>query len=156
MGPMQLEARINQHDVISKDLSLWNQQGSRVIQANMMVLPLKNYEILLVKPIFLQSTVGKMPELKRVVVASGERLAYADTYENALRELVGQPLITASSQTENPGSVYVNAPADYTSAASQFYQEYLKLTGEGKTSEPGRALEELGAILREGNKKDRR
>lgn len=156
MGPMQLEARFNQHDVISKDLSLWNQQGSGVIQVNMMVLPLKNYEIHLVKPIFLQATGGKMPELKRVVVASGERLAYADTYENALRGLAGLPLMTASNQTENPGSVSVNAPADFTSAASQCSQEYLKLTSEGMTSEAGRALEKLGAILGEGNKNDRK
>jgi len=156
MGPMQLEARINQHDVISKDLSLWNQQGSEVIQANMMVLPLKNFEVLLVKPIFLQATIGKMPELKRVVVASGERLAYADTYENALRELVGQPLITASSQQANPNGANANAPDDYISAASQCYQEYLKLTGEGKTSEAGKALEKLGAILREGSQRDRK
>ncbi len=156
MGPMQLEARISQHDVISKDLTLWNQQGSEVIQANMMVLPLKGYEILLVKPIFLQATMGKMPELKRVIVASGEKLAYADTYENALRELVGQQLITASGQPENPGGANISMPADYISAASQCYQEYLKLTGEGKTSEAGRALERLGAILREGSQGDKK
>jgi uncharacterized protein len=156
MGPMQLEARISQHDVISKDLTLWNQQGSEVIQANLIVMPLKDFEILMVKPIFLQATLGKMPELKRVIVANGERLAYADTYENALRQLVGQPVSAAAGQPEGPGQAGSGTPDDYLSAAARCYQDYLRLTGEGRTSEAGQALERLGAILREAHQTTRK
>jgi uncharacterized membrane protein (UPF0182 family) len=156
MGPMQLEARISQHDVISKDLTLWNQQGSEVIQANLMVVPLNDFHLLLVKPIFLQATMGKMPELKRVIVASGDRLAYADTYQDALRELVGQPVISGSSLPESSGTPAVASPAAFLSEAAQCYQQYLKLTGEGKTVEAGRALEKLGVILQRNTGPNRR
>lgn len=156
MGPMQLEARISQHDVISKDLTLWNQQGSEVIQGNMMVVPLKDYEVLMVKPLFLQAKMGKMPELKRVVVACGEQLAYADTYEKALSELVGRPLAAAANQPLSPAATIGNTPTDYLSAASECYREYLRLTGEGKTSEAGKALEKLGAILKDATQANRK
>lgn len=90
-GPMQIEARIDQDGDIAKDLSLWNQQGSNVIRGNLIVLPLQN-SILYTKPIFLQATHSRMPELKRVVVAGQERLGYGETYPQALADLVERPL----------------------------------------------------------------
>jgi uncharacterized membrane protein (UPF0182 family) len=90
-GPMQIEARIDQDADIAKDLSLWNQQGSNVIRGNMIVLPLQN-AIVYTKPIFLQATHSRMPELKRVVVAGQERLGYGETYPEALADLVERPL----------------------------------------------------------------
>src|ERR1041385_6903009 len=82
-GPMQIGARINQDQVISKDLSLWNQQGSQVLRGQILVLPVGD-TFLYVDPIYIQATEGKMPQLKKVVLAAGSRLVYADTYEQAL------------------------------------------------------------------------
>lgn len=138
-GPMQIEARINQHDQISKDLTLWNQQGSQVLKGNMMVIPLIGNYMLFVKPIFLQSSNGRYPELKRVIVATNDQLAYAETFESALRQLVG----------ESDMLVGENASSDYIAAAAQYYQQYLKLTGEGKGAEAGQALDQLGSILKQ-------
>ncbi len=90
-GPMQIEARIDQDAVISKDLSLWNQQGSSVIRGNLIVLPLAN-GLLYTEPLFLQATHSRMPELKRVVVASQDRLGYGDTFPAALADLLGESL----------------------------------------------------------------
>ena len=99
-GPMQIGARINQDQNISKDLSLWNQQGSQVLRGQILVLPVGN-TFLYVDPIYIQATEARMPQLKKVVLAVGNRLIYADTYEQALAQLTGgaQELITQANTT---------------------------------------------------------
>ena len=92
-GPMQIEARIDQDADISKDLTLWSQQGSSVIRGNLIVVPLQN-ALLYTKPIFLQATHSRMPELKRVVVASQDGLGYGANFAEALASLVRAPLPT--------------------------------------------------------------
>ncbi|MCA9791817.1 MAG: UPF0182 family protein [Candidatus Eremiobacteraeota bacterium] len=71
-GPKQIEARINQDEDISGQLTLWNQQGSTVIRGNLLVIPIER-SLLYVEPLYLQ-TQGKtrIPELKRVIVATAE------------------------------------------------------------------------------------
>ncbi len=86
-GPIQIEARINQDQNISKDLTLWNQQGSQVLRGQILVLPIDN-SFLYVQPIYIQASQASMPQLKKVAVAMGNRLAYADTYEQALSQLI--------------------------------------------------------------------
>jgi hypothetical protein len=83
LGPMQVNARINQDENISKDLTLWNQQGSQVLQGQTLVLPIGD-TFLYVSPIYLQATQARMPQLKKVVLAMGNHLIYADSYENIL------------------------------------------------------------------------
>ncbi len=87
-GPMQIAARINQDQTISKDLTLWNQQGSQVLRGQTLVLPMGN-TFLYVDPIYIQATEARMPQLKKVVLAVGNRLIYKDTYEEALAQLAG-------------------------------------------------------------------
>src|SRR5205823_2878487 len=105
-GPMQIGARINQDQVISKDLSLWNQQGSGVLRGQILVLPIGD-TFLYVDPIYIQATEGKMPQLKKVVLAVGSRLIYADTYDQALAQLSSgaQELVTrATTPASAPGT----------------------------------------------------
>jgi uncharacterized membrane protein (UPF0182 family) len=85
-GPMQIGARINQEQTISKDLTLWNQQGSQVLRGQILVLPVGN-TFLYVDPIYIQATEARMPQLKKVVLAVGNRLIYTDTYDEALAQL---------------------------------------------------------------------
>src|SRR5205085_8584568 len=84
-GPMQISARINQDQNISKDLSMWNMQGSQVVRGQTLVLPVEN-TFLYVEPIYLQATEGRMPQLRKVVLAEGNSLIYSDTYEDALAQ----------------------------------------------------------------------
>ena len=86
-GPMQIGARINQDQTISKDLTLWNQQGSQVLRGQMLVLPVGN-TFLYVDPIYIQATEARMPQLKKIVLAVGNRLIYANTYDQALAQLI--------------------------------------------------------------------
>ena len=103
-GPMQIGARINQDQTISKDLTLWNQQGSQVLRGQILVLPVGN-TFLYVDPIYIQATEARMPQLKKVVLAVGNRLIYADTYDQALAQLTtgAQALVTEATATA-PGS----------------------------------------------------
>ena len=85
-GTMQIGARINQDQTISKDLSLWNQQGSQVLRGQTLVLPVGN-TFLYVEPLYIQASEARMPQLKKVVLAIGNTLIYRDTYEQALGDL---------------------------------------------------------------------
>src|SRR5437588_13063010 len=88
LGPMQVEARINQDQNISKDLTLWNQQGSQVLRGQMLVLPIE-HTFLYVEPIYIQASQAKMPQLKKIALAVGNTLIYVDTWEQALGQLGG-------------------------------------------------------------------
>ena len=85
-GPNQIESRINQDQNIAKDLTLWNQQGSSVIRGDILALPVGD-SFLYVESIYIQAQSAKMPQLKKVVLAMGNRLIYEDTFERALFRL---------------------------------------------------------------------
>src|SRR5271157_4617324 len=89
-GPMQIESRIDQDQNISKDLTLWNQQGSRVLRGSIIALPVTG-GFLYVESIYIQATEARMPQLKKVVLAMGDRLIYRDTFDEALADLTGAP-----------------------------------------------------------------
>ena len=80
---MQVEARMNQDQNISKDLTLWNQQGSQVLRGQMQVLPIDN-TFLYVEPIYIQAKEARMPQMKKVVLGVGNTLIYTDNYQEAL------------------------------------------------------------------------
>ncbi len=89
-GPMMISARIDQDQTISKDLTMWNQQGSQVLRGQVLVLPIDN-TFLYVEPIYLQASQARIPQLQKVVLALGDRIIYEDTYEKALAQLAGGP-----------------------------------------------------------------
>ncbi|RCJ32852.1 hypothetical protein A6V25_11595 [Nostoc sp. ATCC 53789] len=83
-GTEQIEARINQDPVISQQISLWNRQGSKAIQGNLLVIPIEQ-SLLYVEPIYLEATQNSLPTLVRVVVAYENRIVMAQTLEQALQ-----------------------------------------------------------------------
>ena len=87
-GPMQIEARINQDPNISAQLTLWNQQGSRVIRGNLLVVPIAD-ALLYIEPLYLQAEGSALPELKRVIVAYGTQISMEPTLEQALGRVFG-------------------------------------------------------------------
>ncbi len=154
-GPMQIGARINQEQTISKDLTLWNQQGSQVLRGQILVLPVGN-NFLYVDPIYIQATEARMPQLKKIVLAVGNRLIYADTYEQALAQLSpgAQQLIQQASASAPPSapSAPTTTQAGPTPVADprierirQHLQRYRTLAAQGKWSEAGKELEAIEA-----------
>jgi uncharacterized protein len=150
-GPMQIEARINQDQNISKDLSLWNQQGSQVLRGQMLVLPIEN-SFLYVEPIYIQASEARMPQLKKVVLAVGNSLIYRDTYEEALGELAG--LGQAAGVAGRTPAPAASPTAAATPMASpeleqrfqrirQRMQRYRELTGQGRWADAGKELEAI-------------
>ena len=90
-GPLQVEARIDQDAAISGQLSLWNQQGSQVRRGSLIVIPVGK-ALLYAEPIYLQAANSPMPELRLVVLALQDRLAYGPTFETAMAALFnGRP-----------------------------------------------------------------
>jgi uncharacterized membrane protein (UPF0182 family) len=85
---MQIEAQIDQVTEISKEFSLWNSSGSSYSRGNMFVIPLES-SILYVEPVYLEASNQAIPEVKRVIVAYGERIAYEETFSEALTSLFG-------------------------------------------------------------------
>ncbi|MEH2415719.1 UPF0182 family protein [Nostoc sp.] len=99
-GPEQIEARINQDPVISQQISLWNRQGSRAIQGNLLVIPIEQ-SLLYVEPIYLEATQNSLPTLVRVVVAYENRIVMAQTLEQALQGIF-KPEVTPAPAIIRP------------------------------------------------------
>jgi uncharacterized membrane protein (UPF0182 family) len=154
-GPMQIAASINQDQNISKDLTLWNQQGSQVLSGQMLVLPVGN-TFLYVQPIYLQATNARMPQLKKVVLGLGNQLIYADSYEQGLARLSGMeapatPLRTQEVSTgTSTGPAPPNPPAagPVLQSVREHLRRYRELQGQGKWSDAGKELEAIEAELK--------
>jgi uncharacterized membrane protein (UPF0182 family) len=145
-GPLQISARMNQDDVISKDFTLWNQQGSQVVLGNLIIIPLADYKLLYVQPVYLQATVGKMPELKRVIVSLGENLGYGSSFEDALTKLTGRQ-VPAEAPSGAKTEVKATKP-ELIKKAAKALDDYQALQGAGRFAESGRKLEELKELLK--------
>jgi uncharacterized protein len=153
-GPLQIEARIDQNAQLSGQLTLWNQQGSHVRRGTLLVIP-TGRALLYAEPIYLQAERSPMPELRLVVLALQDRLAYGSTYEAALAALFGgggSSLTAAEPQHAAPSSTAAPSPstADLNptiSEAARDLADYQRLTAEGKLGEAGQKLEDLKRAL---------
>jgi uncharacterized membrane protein (UPF0182 family) len=165
-GPMQIAARVNQDQTISKDLSLWDQHGSAVLRGQTLVLPIDN-SFLYVEPIYITSQTS-MPQLKKVALAMGDKLAYADTYEQALAQLIEEvggkggpqgeaaPVAVSSAEQRNvapsvasvvTGGGSANQAGETLKQVRGHLQKYRELSSQGKWSEAGKELEEIQKLL---------
>jgi uncharacterized membrane protein (UPF0182 family) len=176
-GPLQIEARIDQNAQLSGQLSLWNQQGSHVRRGGLLVIPVGR-ALLYAEPIYLQAERSPMPELRLVVLALQDRLAYGPTFEVAMAALFGNgestlatapnaptPTPAAASAPAAPGTsasatAPTTAPAStdtnsLISAAAKDLADYQRLTAEGKLGEAGQKLEALKQKLEALNRQRR-
>jgi uncharacterized protein len=139
---------------LSGQLTLWNQQGSHVLRGSLVVIPIGR-ALLYAEPIYLQANSSPMPELRLVVLALQDKLAYGTTFEAALRSLFGGEA-SSLNQAETaapaaPPSTGATAPSTDTDAliaeASKDFDDYQRLTAEGKLAEAGQKLEQLKGVL---------
>lgn len=156
-GPLQIESRIDSDQNISKDLSLWNQQGSQVLRGQLLVLPIED-TFMYVEPIYIQSSQARMPQLKKVVIAMGNRIIYRDTYEQAVNELTGDNIPAVQSQTaivSRTAAPAATSPPPGAAAGDNRMEElrrhmrrYRDLASQGKWSEAGKELEAIESALK--------
>ena len=156
-GPLQVEARIDQNAQLSGQLTLWNQQGSHVRRGNLLVIP-TGKALLYAEPIYLQAERSPMPELRLVVLALQDRLAYGPTFESAMAGLFGGGP-SSTSAAAAPAEQAQRAPASGAAAgpamdrnaliteAAKDLADYQRLTADGKLGEAGQKLEQLKHTL---------
>src|SRR5215831_17179287 len=159
VGPLQIEARIDQNAQLSGQLTLWNQQGSHVRRGALLVIPCGR-ALLFAEPIYLQAERSPMPELRLVVLALQERLAFGPTFDAAMRSIfAGEPsslsAAAAPAEPERNAPTHPDAPKPTTdlnaliAAAAKDLADYQRLTAEGKLAEAGQKLEDLKRKLDE-------
>ena len=111
-GPSQVENRIEQNATISQQLTLWDSAGSEVLRSTLMMVPVGN-SFLYVQPVYLQAAGGRMPELRRVIVANGNAVAMEETFETAIAVVTAdlQRVPDAAAVAAADGVAAVPAPA---------------------------------------------
>lgn len=147
-GPMQIESRIDQDPGISAQLTLWNQQGSQVIRGNLLVIPMED-ALLYVEPLFLQAARSQLPELKRVIVATGTQIAMDETLERAIAKLVGKapPSVPTRQQPTTPA--VPTSVRELVSRAREVYRRAQERLRAGDLAGYAREIERLGEILQQ-------
>jgi hypothetical protein len=160
-GPLQIEARIDQNAQLSGQLTLWNQQGSHVRRGALLVIP-SGKALLYAEPIYLQAERSPMPELRLVVLALQDRLAYAPTFQAALSSLfdgsisslsAAEAPAAAAQPAGSPGASPIPVPPAkqdlnvLIAEAGRDFDDYQRLTAAGKLAEAGQKLEALKQVI---------
>lgn len=145
-GPMQFEVEIDQNPVWARDFTMWKGKGSDVIRGNTLMIPIEG-GLIFVQPLYLRSNnEGAMPQLTRVIVGYNHRLAWGETFEEALESLFMDKLMEQVSASSSGGELSQGA-AELVKAARQHFREYLRLTGDKKFEEAGKELAALDITL---------
>ena len=154
-GPNQIEAMIDQNTTISQQLTLWNQNGSRVIRGKQIVTPIEN-SFLYVVPLYLKAEGANFPQLKRVIAVAGDKVVMEPTLDEALSALFGtapkqaaikKALVpqTASVQTttEEPVSQPANVQSPESSSAKKRFDDAQQAAQQGDWKKFGKAMDAL-------------
>jgi uncharacterized membrane protein (UPF0182 family) len=161
-GPNQIANRINQDTEVSRQISLWDQRGSEVLRGELLVLPIEG-SLLYVQPLYLRAEGGRIPELKRVVVAQEGRVAMAETLDAALRALFGESVggpPTPALAGETPALPAAAAPsalgagtgatiAELARQASAHYEQARAAQRNDDWTTYGAEMKKLGDVLRQ-------
>jgi uncharacterized membrane protein (UPF0182 family) len=143
-GPIQMEAMIDQNTLISEQLTLWDQRGSRVIRGNLVVIPIEK-SFLYVEPVYLTAEGTNIPQLKRVIVASGSKVVMEPTLDEALKAVFG-----AVPQAEEPRvPVPQQQQLEELSQAREIFMKAQEALKQGKWEDFGKAMENLQGVLKQ-------
>ncbi len=149
-GPMQIEAQIDQNTEISKEFSLWNSSGSKYRRGDLFVIPINN-SIMYVEPVYLEASNQAIPEMKRVIVAYGDKIAYESTLADALADLFGEDENGGQSQNASASSGKNNSGKSSTKEliqkANEAYENAVNAQKSGNWKKYGDYLDELEKYL---------
>lgn len=151
-GPKQVIGRINQDPEVSKQISLWDQRGSQVIQGPLLVIPIEK-SLVYVRPLYLKAESGKIPELKRVIVAYENKIAMEETLEMGLNKIIGGTSDQAAPQAQQDTKITTPTMSVDTSnagllqQANDVYESALAAQRTGDWAKYGEEIKKLGEIL---------
>jgi hypothetical protein len=151
-GPKQIIGRINQDPQVSQQISLWDQRGSQVIQGPLLVIPIEQ-SLVYIRPLYLKAETGKIPELKRVIVAYENKIAMEETLEKGLAKIFGtetdqagadKPTAEAAPSTDEEQEVTLQQAQDT-------YERAVNAQRNGDWKTYGEQINLLGEILKKLN-----
>ncbi len=149
IGPQQVESNIDQAPAIKSQFTLLNAPGSKVIRGNLLVLPIET-SLLYVEPIYLEAANVAKPQLKKVIVATGQNVAMENTLDQALASLLGTSTTTPSGPGPGPTGPPVSASAAQLIAqANQHYSAAVKDLQAGDFASYAREIQAVGALLQQ-------
>ncbi|MEC7640872.1 MAG: UPF0182 family protein, partial [Nitrospinota bacterium] len=125
-GPNQIVARINQDAEVSRQISLWDQRGSSVIQGNLLVIPIEE-SLIYVRPLYLRADAGKIPELKRVIVGYEDQIAMEPTLGQALQKIFHDLPVSLSAEREIPLTSLSSQPSDSATQVFLKQSDFMKI-----------------------------
>lgn len=173
LGPEQMEARISNNDVISKELSLWDTRGSQVLRGHILTIPIED-SILYVEPLYIRADSEKaIPEVKRIIVGYNDLVVMEESLDKALEKIFGKstnpdqmlagsvvdengnPVSsgtgsttgTGSTGTVTPPSTGGASPSDPIAYANQLFNEAQEALRNGSLSEYQAKVDEIGKVL---------
>ena len=151
-GPSQIAARINQDQLISPQITLWNQMGSEVIWGQMLVIPIEE-SLLYVRTLYLRSPEGKIPELKRVIVAYQSQIVMAETLSGALTQIFGRSIAGAlpTERLQSTATSVIPAPVDVPGAEAPAIAEPNESSLTALAAEAQSHWERSQKALRDGD-----
>jgi uncharacterized membrane protein (UPF0182 family) len=151
-GPRQIVARINQDQAIAPQITLWNQQGSEVLQGTLLVIPIEE-SLIYIRPLYLRSAGGRIPELKRVILAHQNQIVMEETLDKALDRLFpadgpGDKSRRVVSLASNEGLERPSREDDtLTVQAVEHYRNAIQAQREGNWGRYGDEIRRLGDVL---------
>jgi uncharacterized membrane protein (UPF0182 family) len=152
-GPRQIVARINQDQAIAPQITLWNQQGSEVLQGTLLVIPIEE-SLIYIRPLYLRSAGGRIPELKRVIVAHQNQIVMEESLEKALEHLfpLARPTREAQPRSVPPDAeARPDRPEPQDAAlierAVRHYENAMQAQRDGNWALYGEEVRRLGAVL---------
>lgn len=148
-GPMQIEAQINQNTEISSDFTLWSSRGSSYKRGNLFVIPIES-SLLYVEPVYLEAENSAIPEVKRVIVAYGDKIAYEPTLGEALASLFGEDANDEETTSTGSGEGTSDenlSRADLIERAAKAYEEGQQALKDGDWSKYGECMDDLEEAL---------
>jgi uncharacterized protein len=149
-GPAQIVNRINQDTEVARQISLWDQRGSEVIRGELLVIPIEE-SLIYVQPLYLRAQGGRIPELKRVVVAHESRVAMEETLEAGLLRLFGGAPTTPNVARPDAPLAANETAVQLSRDAADAYEKARAAQRNEDWATYGTEMRRLGEILRRLN-----
>lgn len=155
-GPEQIEAQIDQNTEISKEFSLWTSAGTKYRRGNMFIIPI-NTSILYVEPVYLEATNSSIPEVKRIIVAYNDKIAYEETLADCLISLFGTKAqngvsgseTTTPSQSSGDGSAANMSARQLAELVQEYFTKAQNAQKNGDWAKYGEYLDKMEEYLNE-------
>jgi uncharacterized membrane protein (UPF0182 family) len=144
LGTQQVETKIDQDSFLSKQLSLWDQRGSRVVRGNVLVIPIED-TLLYVEPIYLQAEAAAYPELRLVALMHDDRLSYGETFDEALQGLFGEG--KRQTPSPKPRAASGDTVRGLVQQASEAFDGYLQALSDRAFDKANQHLKTLSSTL---------